>query len=59
MNATLVMLERYNASSVIDRSIAASRGERTAFIAADGTLTHDALRRRGNQMGHLLCELTQ
>jgi benzoate-CoA ligase len=57
MSATLVIPERYNASSVIDRNIAAGRGQKVAFIASDATLTYDELRRKVNQMGHLLREL--
>lgn len=54
MNATLVVPERYNASSIVDRNIEAGRGEKVAFIASDATLTYDALRRQVNRMGHLL-----
>jgi benzoate-CoA ligase len=57
MDATLVVPERYNAGAVVDRNVESGRGEKTAFIASDATLTYDGLRRQINRMAHLLRDL--
>jgi 2-aminobenzoate-CoA ligase len=57
MTATAVASDRYNASLLLDRNVEAGRGHKPAYIAADGTLTYDALRRQVNRAGHYLREL--
>jgi benzoate-CoA ligase family protein len=49
--------ERCNASDIVERQVAAGRGEKRAVIAEDATLSYDQLRRRVNRAGHLLREL--
>jgi benzoate-CoA ligase family protein len=48
------MNERCNASDIVERQVAAGRAEAPAFIAADATLTYEALRRHVNRAGHML-----
>jgi benzoate-CoA ligase family protein len=57
MTATAVVSDCYNASLLLDRNVEAGRGHKPAYIAADGTLTYDALRRQVNRAGHYLREL--
>jgi acyl-coenzyme A synthetase/AMP-(fatty) acid ligase len=56
---TMLALETntYNASEVLDRNLAEGRGDKTAYIAPDATLTYDELRRQVNRAGRLLREL--
>jgi benzoate-CoA ligase len=56
---TMLALETntYNASEVLGRNVEQGRGEKTAYIASDATLSYDALRRQVNRAGHLLREL--
>jgi benzoate-CoA ligase family protein len=49
--------ERCNASDVVERQVTAGRGDATALIADDATLTYDELRRQVNRAGGLLREL--
>jgi benzoate-CoA ligase family protein len=49
--------ERLNASRIVERQVEAGRGDKTAFIAVDGTLTYDELRRRISRFGGLLRQL--
>jgi benzoate-CoA ligase len=49
--------ERYNASRIVERQVEEGRGDKTAFIAADGTLTYDELRRRISRFGGLLQQI--
>ena len=49
--------ETTNVSDIVARQVSAGRGEATAFIADDATLTYDELRRQVNRAGHLLREL--
>jgi acyl-CoA synthetase (AMP-forming)/AMP-acid ligase II len=49
--------ERYNASSVLDRSVEEGRGGKPAVIAADRTLSYAELLAEANRMGHLLRSL--
>jgi benzoate-CoA ligase len=49
--------ERCNASDVVERQVRAGRGDATAVIADDATLTYEELRRQINRAGHLLREL--
>ena len=51
------VLDRCNASLVVDRNVEAGRGTKTAYIAVDGPLTYEQLRLQVNRMGHLLREL--
>jgi benzoate-CoA ligase family protein len=51
------MHERCNASEIVERQVAAGRGEARAIVAADATLTYDALRRQINRAGHVLRQL--
>jgi benzoate-CoA ligase family protein len=51
------MNQRCNASDIVQAQVAAGRGDATAVIAADATLTYDALRRQINRAGHALREL--
>jgi benzoate-CoA ligase family protein len=46
-----------NVSDIVARQVSAGRGDATAFIASDTTLTYDELRRQVNRAGHLLHEL--
>lgn len=46
-----------NVSEIVERQVTAGRGDATAFIAPDATLTYDELRRQVNRAGHLLREL--
>jgi benzoate-CoA ligase family protein len=43
-----------NVSGIVARQVAAGRGDDTAFIASDATLTYEELRRQVNRAGHLL-----
>jgi benzoate-CoA ligase family protein len=54
MSVIATLPERYNASAVVDRQVAAGRGDKTAFIAADRTLTYEELRREVDRAGQLL-----
>ena len=47
----------YNASRIVDRHVESGRADKTAFIAADATLTYDQLRKQVNRAGGLLTEL--
>jgi benzoate-CoA ligase family protein len=47
----------YNASQIVDRHVESGRADKTAFIAADATLTYDQLRKQVNRAGGLLKEL--
>jgi benzoate-CoA ligase family protein len=47
----------YNASQIVDRHVESGRADKTAFIAADATLTYEGLRRQVNRAGGLLREL--
>ena len=49
--------ERTNVSEIVAGHVSAGRGDATAFIAQDATLTYDQLRREVNRAGHLLREL--
>jgi benzoate-CoA ligase family protein len=49
--------ERCNASELVDRQIAAGRGDARAVIAEDATLTYDELCRQVNRAGGMLREL--
>lgn len=49
--------ERCNASEIVERQVAAGRGEKPAVIADDAPLTYDQLRRQVNRAGHLLRQL--
>ena len=53
----MTQTERSNASEIVERQVAAGRGEKPAVIADDAMLTYDELRRRINRAGHLLREL--
>jgi benzoate-CoA ligase family protein len=53
----VVVNDTYNASQVLDRNLEEGRGDRTAYVASDATLTYDALRRQVNRAGRLLREL--
>jgi benzoate-CoA ligase family protein len=57
MSVTATLPERYNASTILDRQIAAARGPKVAFVAEDRSLTYDALAREVNRAGRLLREL--
>jgi benzoate-CoA ligase family protein len=57
MTATAVVSDRYNASLLLDRHVEAGRGDKPAYVAADGTLSYDALRRQVNRAGHYLRDL--
>ena len=46
-----------NVSDIVERQVSAGRGDATAFIASDATLTYEDLRRQVNRAGHLLREL--
>src|SRR5215211_585674 len=54
MSVTATLPERYNASTIFDRQVAAGRGDKTAFIAADRRLTYEDLRREVDRAGRLL-----
>ena len=45
------MNQRLNASDIVDRQVAAGRGDAAAVIAPDATLTYDGLRRQVNRAG--------
>ena len=57
MSVTATLPERYNASTIVDRQIAAARGPKIAFVAEDRSLTYDALASEVNRAGRLLLEL--
>ncbi|HEY2653890.1 MAG TPA: benzoate-CoA ligase family protein [Solirubrobacteraceae bacterium] len=44
-------------SEIVERQVAAGRGDKQAVIADDATLTYEQLRRAVNRAGHLLREL--
>jgi benzoate-CoA ligase family protein len=46
-----------NAGEIVDRQVAAGRGDKTAVIAVDATLTYEELRRQINRAANLLREL--
>jgi benzoate-CoA ligase family protein len=46
-----------NFSDVVERQVAAGRGDRPAFVAEDRTLTYEQLRREINRAGRLLRDL--
>jgi benzoate-CoA ligase family protein len=48
------MTQSLNVSEIVERQVSAGRGDASAFIAADATLTYEALRRQVNRAGHLL-----
>jgi benzoate-CoA ligase family protein len=48
---------RANASDLVERQVAAGRGDAIAIIADDASLTYERLRREVNRAGHLLREL--
>jgi benzoate-CoA ligase family protein len=48
------MGQSLNVSEIVERQVRAGRGDATAFIASDATLTYEALRRQVNRAGHLL-----
>jgi benzoate-CoA ligase family protein len=54
MTATTVLPERYNAGRLVDRNVEAGRGDKTAYLAPDATLSYEQLRRQVNRAGHLL-----
>jgi benzoate-CoA ligase family protein len=54
MSITATLPERYNATTVVDRQVAAGRGDKTAFVAADRTMTYEDLRRDVDRAGRLL-----
>src|SRR3954470_16342238 len=47
----------YTASQIVDRHVEAGRADKTAFVAADATLTYDQLRPQVNRAGGMLAEL--
>ena len=49
--------ERCNASDMVQRQVDAGRGDSTAIVAPDATLTYDQLRRQINRAARLLREL--
>jgi benzoate-CoA ligase len=49
--------ERCNVSETVERQVLGGRGDATAIVADDATLTYDQLRRQINRAGHLLREL--
>jgi benzoate-CoA ligase family protein len=49
--------EHTNVSDIVTRQVSAGRGDATAFIAHDATLTYEQLHRQINRAGHLLREL--
>jgi benzoate-CoA ligase family protein len=53
----MIATERYNASRIVERQVEAGRGDKAAFIAADGTLTYDELRRQISRFGGLLQQI--
>ena len=57
MSVTATLPERYNASTIVDRQIAAAKGPKIAFVAEDRSLTYDALASEVNRAGRLLLEL--
>jgi benzoate-CoA ligase family protein len=57
MAGTTTITERYNASRIVERQVEAGLGDKAAFIAADGTLTYDDLRRRVARFGGLLQQI--
>ena len=48
------MDQRFNASDMVQAQVAAGRGDATALIASDATLTYEGLRRQVNRAGHAL-----
>ena len=52
-----VVNDTYNASEVLDRNLEEGRGDKTAYVAPDATLSYDALRRQVNRAGRLLRQL--
>jgi benzoate-CoA ligase len=53
----MTTVERCNVSDVIERQVSRGRGEVTAIIAGDASLSYEQLRRQVNRAGHLLREL--
>ena len=49
--------ERHNVSRVVERNVEAGRGDKTAFVASDATLTYEGLRRQVNRAAGLLAGL--
>ena len=47
----------YNVSNLVERQVAAGRGEVPAIVAEDAALSYDELRRQVNRAGNLLREL--
>ena len=47
----------HNASQIVDRHVESGRADKTAFIAADATLTYQQLREQVNRAGALFKEL--
>jgi benzoate-CoA ligase len=50
-------VQHCNVSEIVERQVAAGRGDKPAVIADDATLTYDQLRRQVNRAGHLLRKL--
>jgi benzoate-CoA ligase family protein len=48
---------RYNASAIVERQVQAGRGEKPAYLTADGELSYEQLRRQVNRAAGLLHEL--
>jgi benzoate-CoA ligase len=48
------MSQAWNVSEIVEGHVSAGRGDATAFIASDATLTYEELRRQVNRAGHLL-----
>ena len=57
MSTTFEDRERLNVSMLVERQLQAGRGEKLAYIAEDGTLTYEQLRRRVNRGAGLLKQL--
>jgi benzoate-CoA ligase family protein len=57
MSASVLPGERANFGEIVDRQVAAGLADKPAVIAADATLTYEALRQQINRAGGLLREL--
>jgi benzoate-CoA ligase len=57
MPGTGVSEELRNVSDIVQRQVAAGRGDAEAFVSDEGSLTYEALRRQVNRAGGLLREL--
>ena len=57
MSVVAALPERLNASTIVDRQLAAGRGGRLAFVAEDRSLTYEELGREVARAGHLLRSL--